>query len=410
MRDLRGKYSFSNDVVFNENLSRRLGVPRPLLSSSDASPPSPSRPVLDRPRTRTAAGQAYDEVLRLKTLHAEERSRRRPSAMSALDGGVDLLPIIDAFHSLIASSALLGSAEVESLGLLELDILWQHYQSSLSGSTNFSPLVFKASTSYSLPGVFDLSKAPSSYSGALAWSDAPLWEVVIDREKQSLQEMGAFEEVDLLPGEWAVGFKWVYAFKTDNMGVNIPGKEKARLVAQGFSQRPGQYDETYAPVAKMASVRVLLAWAAVCDLDIFQFDCKTAFLHAKLRHPIYARPFPGFPISTPGKSLRILVALYGLRQSAYEFYMLLLSLLQGLGMTRCEVDHGIFFGVWMVCGRRPLHLLSVCLLMVSPSFSTCLYMSMTALPLPTRLRCMLGSWHRFLDIFVLLISAPVQKF
>jgi hypothetical protein len=67
--------------------------------------------------------------------------------------------------------------------------------------------------------------------------------------------MGAFEEVDLPAGERTVGLKWVYAHKTDSDGKNIQGKEKARLVAQGFNQRPGQYDETYAPVAKMASVR-----------------------------------------------------------------------------------------------------------------------------------------------------------
>lgn len=96
----------------------------------------------------------------------------------------------------------------------------------------------------------------------------------------------------------------------------------------------------------MASVCILLAWAAVKDLEIFQFDCKTVFLHAKIRHPLYARPFPGFPISTPAKSLWILVALYGLRQSAYEFYILILSLILEFGVVRCEVDHGVFFGEW----------------------------------------------------------------
>ena len=143
-----------------------------------------------------------------------------------------------------------------------------------------------------------------------------------------------------------IGLKWVYAYKTDANGNNIPGKEKARVVAQGFNQRPGQYDKTYAPVAKMTSVPVLLAWAAVKDLEIFQFDCKTAFLHAKIRHPLYVRQIPGYPLANPRKVLRILVALYGLHQSAYEFYMLFLSLLLSLGMVRCEADHGIFFGEW----------------------------------------------------------------
>jgi Reverse transcriptase (RNA-dependent DNA polymerase) len=97
----------------------------------------------------------------------------------------------------------------------------------------------------------------------------------------------------------------------------------------------------------MASICILLTWAAIRDLEIFQFDCKTAFLHAKLRHPIYARQFPGYTLVDSTKVLQIMVALYGLRQSAYEFYMLLMSLLLDLGMIRCKVDHGVFFGEWI---------------------------------------------------------------
>ena len=58
----------------------------------------------------------------------------------------------------------------------------------------------------------------------------------MDREKQSLVEMGAFEEADLPAGAKSIGLKWVYTFKMDASGVNIPRKEKARLVAQGFIQ------------------------------------------------------------------------------------------------------------------------------------------------------------------------------
>ena len=145
--------------------------------------------------------------------------------------------------------------------------------------------------------------------------------------------MGAFEEADLPPGQKAIGLKWVYDYKTDTLGVKIPGKEKAHLVAQGYSQHPGQYGETYAPVAKLASVRILLVWAAMHDLEIFQFDCKMTFLHAKLCHDLYAWPFPGFETSNPSKVLHILVALYGLCQSAYEFYILLMLLLLDLRMV-----------------------------------------------------------------------------
>ena len=391
VRDLAGKYSFSNDVVFNENLSARLGVPRPLLSA----PPvavlpvsSSSHHVRDRPRIRTAAGQLYDDLLAHKRTHNEERQRLRSSplvavghggatvetvassAVAVVRGGVsvadvfyggvdvdvvdslgvlsgssggasDLSPSIDAlesFISFLASSSFPNPVSTVSLVDVESDVV-----GSFLSSSNF--LAFKASPSF-FSRSFDLSKPPLSYTEAIARQDSSIWHAAMDRERQSLSDMGAFEETVLPQGEKTIGLKWVYDIKTDAAGVRIPGKEKARLVAQGFNQRPGQYDETYAPVAKMASVRVLLAWAAVQDLDIFQSDCKTAFLHAKIRHPLYVRPFPGYPTSTPGLVLRVLVALYGLRQAAYEFYMLILSLLLDLGMVRCEVDHGIFFGEW----------------------------------------------------------------
>ena len=380
VRDLSGKYSFSNDVIFNENISARLGIPRQFSTAiSDAHPLSSSCTLRDRPRTRTAIGQAYDEVLELKRLRRQERQRKiilrsnevgdggaTDTVTGGVNGGVDvsvnggvnggastsavavsfsedmdLSPSLDAIESLIS---LVDSSSfpdpIDTTSLLDDENSFIH---SLFFSPN--PLAFKAfSPPFSTP--FDMSKPPSSYTEAIARPDAHIWHSAMDRERQSLADMGAFEEVELPKGERTIGLKWVFDIKTDANGERIYGKEKARLVAQGFNQRPGQFDETYAPVAKMASVRILLAWAAVKDLEIFQFDCKTAFLHAKIRHPLFARPFPGFPISTPGMCLRILVALYGLRQSAYEFYILILSLLLEFGMVRCEVDHGVFFGEW----------------------------------------------------------------
>jgi len=67
-----------------------------------------------------------------------------------------------------------------------------------------------------------------------------------------------------------------------------------------------------APVAKLSSVHTILAWVALQDLEIYQFDCKTAFLHAKLRHDVYCHPVPGWPMSHPGRVLKIIAALYGL--------------------------------------------------------------------------------------------------
>ena len=379
VRDLSGKYSFSNDVVFNENLPARLGVPRPLPSTSllpDNPLASTSRPLRDRPRIRTAVGQAYDDVMEFKRSRREERQRNVLQLKDVENGGVtrsatddggvsvaenggandhaswganggvahvdvDLSPSLEDIESLI--SFLDSSSfphQIDTISLVEIEDDLIHSFLSMSG-----PFALKAfSIPFSKP--FDPSKPPLSYTEALARPDAQVWQSAMERERKSLMDMGAFEEVILPKGERTIGLKWVFDIKTDVNGERIHGKEKARLVAQGFHQRPGQFDETYAPVAKLASIRILLAWAAVQDLEIFQFDCKTAFLHAKIRHPLYARPFPGFPLSTPGMSLRILVALYGLRQSAYEFYILILSLLIEFGMVRCEVDHGIFYGEW----------------------------------------------------------------
>src|SRR5271156_6296689 len=105
----------------------------------------------------------------------------------------------------------------------------------------------------------------------------------------SLTEQRAFEPTILPLGRKAIGVRWVYAYKYHPDGTIIRGKEKARLVAQGFSQRPEDFDETYAPVAKITSIRIILAFAAANDLEIMASDVKTAFLHCRLRTELYCK-------------------------------------------------------------------------------------------------------------------------
>ena len=149
-------------------------------------------------------------------------------------------------------------------------------------------------------------------------------------------------------GRKAIGVRWVYAYKYHPDSSIIRGKEKARIVAQGFSQRPEDFDETYAPVAKMTSIQIILAFAAANDLEIMASDVKTAFLHCRLRTELYCKQIPGYPLDDPKKVLRLLVALYGLRQSAFKFYTLLLKCFASLGMHHCDVDHAVFSGTWTV--------------------------------------------------------------
>ena len=164
-------------------------------------------------------------------------------------------------------------------------------------------------------------------------------------EMDSLTTRKAFEPSSLPPDRHTIGVRWVYAYKYNPDGSIIHGKEKARLVAQGFAQRSEDFDEMYVPVAKMTSICIILAYAATHDLEVMASDVKTAFLHCRLHTELYCKQVPGYPLPDSKQVLRVLVALYSLCQSAFEFYMLLLRCFTSLGLHRCEVDHAVFTGI-----------------------------------------------------------------
>ena len=200
-----------------------------------------------------------------------------------------------------------------------------------------------------LPHVFDLSKAPDNFHKAMACPDCDVWRAAMDHEHSSLAERGIFKPAKLPVGRKAIGVWWVYAYKYHPDGTIIQGKEKARLVAQGFSQHPEDYGTTYAPVAKLTSIRIVLALAAKYDYELVTYDVKTAFLHALLDRIIFCKHIPGFPVpamddGAPADALQVLRAIYGLRQSSHEFYVLLRGVLESIGLLRCEVDHAVFYG------------------------------------------------------------------
>ena len=108
--------------------------------------------------------------------------------------------------------------------------------------------------------------------------------------------------------------------KTDSEGEVI--MNKARLVAQGYSQEEGiDYDETYAPVARLESVRLLLAVACHMKFDLFQMDVKSAFLNGLLKEEVYVEQPKGFEDPHQGDHIYNLnKALYGLKQAPRAWY------------------------------------------------------------------------------------------
>ncbi|GJT53025.1 retrovirus-related pol polyprotein from transposon TNT 1-94 [Tanacetum coccineum] len=117
-----------------------------------------------------------------------------------------------------------------------------------------------------------------------------------------------------------IGTKWVFRNKLDENG--IVSRNKARLVAQGYNQQEGiDYDETYAPVARLESIRILLAYAYALDFKLFQMDVKSAFLNGFINEDVYVAQPPGFiDFEKPDHVYKLKKALYGLKQAPKAWY------------------------------------------------------------------------------------------
>jgi hypothetical protein len=166
----------------------------------------------------------------------------------------------------------------------------------------------------------------------------------MDEEMERLNARGMFEVVDKPEGRGLVGLKWVFDIKYNPDGT--VKKVKARLVAQGFSQRPEDYGPTYMPTPAKESVNGTYAISAKWDHELYTFDITQAFTHSKIRSPIYCQQIPGYPEADPKLVLKLCVALYRLKQAAFEWYCLIFQVLTSIGLRRCELDHALFLGVW----------------------------------------------------------------
>jgi hypothetical protein len=117
-----------------------------------------------------------------------------------------------------------------------------------------------------------------------------------------------------------IGTKWVFRNKQDEFGVIT--KNKARLVGKGYTQVEGlDFGETYAPVARLESIRILLAYATHHDFKLHQMDVKSAFLNGPLQEEVYVEQPPGFEDSKFSNHVYTLhKALYGLKQAPRAWY------------------------------------------------------------------------------------------
>ncbi|GJY84384.1 putative ribonuclease H-like domain-containing protein [Tanacetum coccineum] len=148
--------------------------------------------------------------------------------------------------------------------------------------------------------------------------------------------------VDLPYEKKAIGTKWVYRNKKDERGVVV--RNKARLVAQGHRQEEGiDYDEVFAHVARIESIRIFLAFASYMGFIVYQMDVKSAFLYVKIDEEVYVSQPPGFiDPKYPKKVYKVVKALYGLHQAPRAWYATLSTFLLKIGYIRGTIDKTFF--------------------------------------------------------------------
>ncbi|GJZ11543.1 retrovirus-related pol polyprotein from transposon TNT 1-94, partial [Tanacetum coccineum] len=146
------------------------------------------------------------------------------------------------------------------------------------------------------------------------------WIVAMQEELNQFVANDVWELVPQPRNMTIIGTKWVFRNKLDENG--IVSRNKARLVAQGYNQQEGiDYDETYALVARLESIRILLAYACALDFKLFQMDVKSAFLNGFINEEVYVAQPPGFiDFEKPDHVYKLKKALYGLKQAPKAWY------------------------------------------------------------------------------------------
>lgn len=195
-------------------------------------------------------------------------------------------------------------------------------------------------------------KTPKTYWEAIRSPEAPEWKEAMRQELSNMEYRKIWIRTPLPAGKKSIGCVWSFKNKRDAEGKIV--RRKARLCAQGFSQREGiDFDQTFSPVVRIETVRVLLAIVATKDLHLHQWDFETAFLNGILEETIYMRLPQGTKTNFKGEVLKLLRSIYGLKQAARVWYQLLKTTFAEFGFTPTPADPCLFLkktaNTWTAC-------------------------------------------------------------
>ncbi|GKB56175.1 putative RNA-directed DNA polymerase, partial [Tanacetum coccineum] len=207
--------------------------------------------------------------------------------------------------------------------------LSKHHHSNFLNYTNLTP------SSMHFINSIDRSFEPHTYFQA---SKDPKWIEAMAKEIKALKDNKTWILTQLPPGKSAIGHKWVYRIKY--LANGSVEKYKARVVAKGYNQKEGvDYKETFAPKAKMVTVRTLLAVAISKGWFIEQLDINNAFLHGDLHEEVYMTVLQGYSKSLPPNTVcKLIKSLYGLKQENRQWFEKLTSFLLSKGFTQSYAD------------------------------------------------------------------------
>ncbi|KAL4303976.1 hypothetical protein GQ457_10G014420 [Hibiscus cannabinus] len=184
----------------------------------------------------------------------------------------------------------------------------------------------------------DVLKEPKSYKHAILHD---CWKKAMSEEITALERNNTWDLVPLPEGKQAIGCKWVYKTKLKSDG--SLERYKARLVAKGYTQQPGiDYLSTFSPVAKLTTIRTLLAVAASRNWILEQLDVNNAFLHGYLDEEVYMKPPPGFSSDDSPLVCRLRKSLYGLKQASRQWNQRLTDALLQQGFKQAASDNSLF--------------------------------------------------------------------
>nr|KYP32604.1 Retrovirus-related Pol polyprotein from transposon TNT 1-94 [Cajanus cajan] len=196
----------------------------------------------------------------------------------------------------------------------------------------------KSYTAAASSKTYDHTIEPTSVKETLS---KPEWYRAMQDEYLALQKNDTWNLVDLPAGCRTIGCKWV--FKSKHNADGSFQRHKARLVAKGYHQREGfDFHETFSPVVKPTTVRVVLNLALFKQWHIHQIDINNAFLHGELTETVYMNQPPGFNTTHKNKVCKLHKAIYGLKQAPRSWFQKLSTTLIHMGFRPTRSDTSLF--------------------------------------------------------------------